>query len=78
MSPVCRHLSRGHFSSDNQILVIETEKGIPIYQARVGGAQRLVVSLVIYYPKRRMIGSLPIHRQYQVDSVIDSTPGVSI
>ena len=39
----CRDLSHGHFSSDSQILISDTENAVPIFKANVSGDTRLIV-----------------------------------
>lgn len=65
----CRHLSKGHFSDDNQKRLSKTSSKVPIYEAKMTGDTRLVVSNQAYVQSPAIDLSLCL--QYQVDCVAD-------
>ncbi len=46
---VCRELSRGHFSFDNQKRLSGPDKGIPIFEAKLSADLRLVVRVLFRF-----------------------------
>lgn len=46
MQKLCRELSNGHFSDDNQKRLNGTDTSIPIYEAKMTRDSRLVVGVV--------------------------------
>jgi hypothetical protein len=47
MQNLCRELSNGHFSDDNQKRLNGTDSSIPIYEAKMTRDSRLVVGVVL-------------------------------
>lgn len=66
-TPYYRELSHGHFSYDNQKKLTGAKTIIPVYEAKMTGDTRLVVS------RRRGISSLGMltSRQYRIDCIPD-------
>lgn len=71
--PCNRELSQGHFSDDNQKKLIGTETITPVYEAKMTGDTRLVVSQCRGFSHPCELTSL----QYHIDCIPDGDVGFS-